>query len=161
MTIDQLAALGEIIASVAVIASLIYVARQINQTNTMMKVAAASERLERDFEIVLPLIESRAFAEVWAKGDREFHSLDDVDQQRLLFFERRAVMLWHHYFHLRSQRLVSDANWNEQNWIIRNIGRRQAVRETWNTFRGNFDKPFVDFVDAQFAIADAESDNEQ
>jgi hypothetical protein len=156
MTIEHYAAIGEIIASVAVVASLIYVARQLNQTNTMMRVAAVSERLEKDYELVLPMIESREVAEIWVKGANEFAELDSVDQQRMLFFERRAVMLWHHFFHLRTQGLVSDVNWNEQVWILRNIGRRQALRETWKIFRGNFDTRFVEFVDEQFSLADAE-----
>jgi len=156
MNIEQFAAIGEIIASVAVVASLIYVARQLGQTNTMMRVAAASERLEKDYELVLPMIESREVAEIWVKGANDFAELDPVDQQRLLFFERRALMLWHHFFHLRKQGLVGDANWNEQVWIIRSIGRRQAVREAWKIFRDNFDAPFVGFVEEQFALADAQ-----
>ena len=161
MTIDQLASLGEIIAAIAVIASLIYVARQIKQTNLIMRFTAASERLERDYEIVLPVIESRELAEIWTKGGNEFDELDNVDQQRLLFFERRAIMLWHHYFHLRSEGIVSDANWYEQEWIIRNIGRRQALRETWKRFNGNFDDEFGAYIDEQFAIADRDDGSHQ
>ena len=154
MTIDQLASLGEIIAAFAVIASLIYVARQLGQTNTMMRVNAASERLERDFEIVQSIVENPELAEIWLKGGESFDDLEEVEKQRLLFFERRAIMLWHHQFQLHHQGLMPDANWFESLWIIRNIGRRQSVREAWKIYGSGFEAPFQTFIKEQFEIGD-------
>ena len=154
MTLEQFAYLGEIFAALSVVVSLIYVARQLGQNTAMMRVAAASEAVERDFEIVAPLIQSRELAEVWMKGETEFSSLEPADQTRLMFFERRAVVLWSHRFQLRQQDLLSDAQWHEQTWIIQNIGRRQAIREAWRTFREGYEPAFQEFMDDQFAIAD-------
>ncbi len=47
MTLETYAYLGEIIAAVAVIASLIYVARQLGQTTAMMRVGAACTKMGR------------------------------------------------------------------------------------------------------------------
>lgn len=157
MTLEQLAYLGEIFAALGVVASLIYVARQLGQNTAMMRVAAASEGVERDYEIVAPMLQSRELTEVWMKGDTEFSSLEPIDQTRLMFFERRALVLWHHRFQLRQQDLLSDAMWHEQTWIIQNIGRRQAIREAWRAFRGAFEPAFQDFMDGQFTIADSPS----
>ena len=157
MTFEQYAWLGEIIAAIAVIASLFYVARQLGQNTAMMRVSAASERMERDYELVLPVLENREFAEIWMKGGENFDDLDDVDQQRLLFFERRAIILWHHIYQLRQQGLCPDANWQEQVWVIQSIGRRQAVRVAWNRYKGAFETPFQEFVINEFALADAET----
>ena len=158
MDLNHIANLAEIFGVSAIVISLIYVARQLKQTNMMIKNAAASERMEREYELVLPLIESREFAEIWVKGDQNFDELDHVDQQRLLFFERRAIVLWHHLFQMHEQNLFPDANWHEVVWVIRNIGRRQVIREAWKRYRDNFEATFGDFVDEQFAIADAEYD---
>ncbi len=154
VTLEQFAYLGEIFAALSVVASLIYVARQLGQNTTMMRVSAGSERVEREFEILAPLIQSRELAEVWMKGDTEFSSLEPVDQTRLMFFERRAIVLWHHVFQLRQKDLLPDADWHEHKWIIQNIGRRQAIREAWRTFREGWEPAFQDFMDGQFAIAD-------
>ena len=154
MTLEQFAYLGEIFAALSVVLSLIYVARQLGQNTAMMRVAAASEAVERDFQMVAPIVQSRELAEVWMKGETDFSSLEPADQTRLMFFERRAIVLWHHRFQLRQQNLVPDASWHEQTWIIQNIGRRQAIREAWRTFREAYDPAFQEFVDGQFAIAD-------
>ena len=154
MTLEQFAYVGEIFAALAVVVSLIYVARQLGQNTTMMRVSAGSERVEREYEILAPLIQSRELAEVWMKGDTEFSSLEPVDQTRMMFFERRAIVLWHHVFQLRQKDLLPDADWHEHKWIIQNIGQRQAIREAWRTFRGGWEPAFQEFVDGQFAIAD-------
>ena len=161
MDLTHLANLAEIFGVAVIVISLIYVAKQLRQTNLMMKNAAASERLERDYDLVVPIIENRDVAELWVKGDQGFADLDHVDQQRLIFFERRAVMLWHHLYQMQKQGLFSDANWQETIWVIRIIGRRQAVRETWRLFDRNFETAFRDFIEEQFAIADAEAGESQ
>jgi hypothetical protein len=154
MMLEQLAYAAEIFAALGVVASLIYVARQLGQNTAMMRVAASSERVEREFEILAPLVENRELAEAWMKGEADFSSLEPVDQTRLMFFERRAIVLWHHVFQLRQNDLLPDADWHEHTWIIQNIGRRQAVREAWRTFRGGWEAPFQEFMEGQFAIAD-------
>lgn len=154
MNWEAISAIAELVGVVLIVASLIYVARQLRQSNTMMRVNAASERLERDYEIVVPIIESANLADIWLQGEKDFANLSPADQQRLLFFERRAIMLWHHQFQLRNQNLMPDANWNETIWIIRNIGKRQALREAWNAFCDGYESDFRDFIEEQFSIAD-------
>jgi len=154
MTLEQYAYLGEIVAALGVVMSLVYVARQLGQNTEMLRLGAASERVERDFEIAGPIIESRDVAELWTKGQADWDSLDAVDQNRLMFFERRAIVLWHHLFQLRQRNLLPDADWHEHRWIIRNLGRRRPIREAWKVFEAAYEPSFRSFVNQQFAIAD-------
>jgi len=161
MNWDAISAIAEIIGAVLIIASMIYVARQLSQTNTMMRVNAASERLERDYDIVEPIIESRELAEIWLKGGSEYESLGPADQQRLLFLERRAIMLWHHQYMLRQQGLMPDASWKETVWMMKTLGRRQVIREAWRIFGEGFNTEFQDFINEVFAVADREFSEER
>jgi len=154
MTLEQVAYFGEIIAALSVIASLVYVARRVGQNTAMMRVNAASDRLQREYDIASPMIESREIAEIWIKAASDFDSLDDVDQERMMVYERRAIALWHHIFVLRQQGLYADAEWHEAIWMIQNFGRRQANREAWRIVKDAFEKPFQEFVDDQISIAD-------
>ena len=151
------AAIAEIISSFGVIVSLVYVARQLKQNTGMMQVAASSERVDRDYTIVDPLIAHKDVAEIWLKGDAQFDELDAADQTRLLFFERRALVLWHHLYNLREQGLITEMDWEVQSWVISNIGRRQAVRRAWAMFKGGFNREFIDYVEEKFAQADAQA----
>jgi hypothetical protein len=142
MSLEQFASLAEIIGLLLVFASLIYVARQLNQTTTMMRVSASGERLQRDTDIVNSIVHSREVAEFWMKGATEFQNLDEIDKQRLVFFERRAILHWHNMFGLREHNLVPDSDWLEMKWIIQNIGRRQSIRESWKSSRIRFRNRF-------------------
>ena len=155
MTLENIASLAEILGLMLVIASLIYVARQLGQTTAIMRVNASGERLQRDTDIANSIIHSREVAEYWMKGATELDSLDETDRQRLMFFERRAIMHWHNMFGLHAQNLVPDSDWQELKWVIQNIGRRQALRESWRIFKVAYQKPFQEFVDEQFSIADS------
>ena len=154
MNWDAISAIAEISGAVVVVASLVYVGRQIGQNTAMMRISAASETMERDYDLVLPLIESHEFTEIWLKGDHRLDELSEADRQRLLFFERRALTLWHHNYQLRIQGLYPDANWYNQNWIIQNIGRRQIIREVWTLFKDSHETSFQEYMDEQFQIAD-------
>ncbi len=154
MNWEAISAIAEIAGAVLVVASLVYVGRQIWQNTAMMRISAASETMERDYDLVLPLIESTEFTELWLKGDHQLDELSEADRQRLLFFERRAITLWHHNYQLRNQDLFPDANWHNQNWIIQNIGRRQAIREAWSVFKDSHETSFQEYMDNQFKIAD-------
>ncbi len=160
MTLEQIASVAEILGLILVIASLIYLARQIGQTTAMMRVGASNERIQRDTDIVNSIVQSREVAEYWMKGATEFAGLDEVDKQRLVFFERRAILHWHNMFGLHEQNLVSDADWYELKWVIQNIGLRQSIRASWGIFRDSYEKPFQEFIDKKFSIADAATEQE-
>ena len=156
MNWEAAGAIAEIVGVLLVVASLLYVARQLKQTTDMMRVTASNERVEREFDILNSLIENREVAEYWAKGDLNFDELDAVDKQRLILFERRALVLWHHIYSLRQQGLYPDSDWHWNEWVIRNIGSRQAVREAWKVFEESFEQSFRDYINKQFATADSE-----
>ena len=126
---------------------------QLRQNTQLARVAAAEQWVQRDFDITTPILENKDLAEAWVKGDSEFASLDAVDRYRLLFFERRAIVFWHHAYQLRQQELMHDAEWQCLKGIIRTVGRRQAVLESWNYFKDNFEGRFQDFINKQFEIA--------
>ena len=157
MNWDAISAIAEILGAVVVVASLVYVGRQVGQNTAMMRVAASSEAMERDYDLVMPLIDSREFMEIWLKGNDRLDELNEADRQRLLFFERRALTLWHHNFQLRMQGLLPDAIWHNQNWIIQELGRRQAIREAWRLFKDSHEIPFQEYMNEQFQIADNQS----
>jgi hypothetical protein len=63
-------------------------------------------------------------------------------------------------FGLHQKNLVPDADWHELKWIIQNIGRRQSIRASWNIFKDSYEKPFQEFIDEQFSIADGATEQE-
>ncbi len=71
----------------------------------MARVASGLQQVQRDFDLTEAFIANRELAEIWVKGESDFDILDEVDRQRLMFFERRAIVWWHHTFQLHRRGL--------------------------------------------------------
>jgi hypothetical protein len=146
MLLEQLAYLADIVGVVLVIASLIYLGRQLRQTTDAMRLNAAGSYVNLQERLCGEVANNRELAEYWRKGASEFGSLDDVDKQRLVLFEWRALTSWSQLFELRRDGLMPDSQWKELVWAIENFSKRQSAREAWRIFKGAFEKPFQDFV---------------
>lgn len=146
-TLEQLYYLCEIVAVIAIVASLVYVGKQLHQTYASMRVSAATAHAQWVFDIHFSFLGSRELAECWVKGNVDFDSLDEVDKQRLIWLEAAAINSWHQLFHLRQHQLLSDDRWYYQLWVIRHIGQRQAMQEAWKQFEDAYDQPFREFMD--------------
>lgn len=149
---DAISAIGETLGAIAVVISLVYVGRQLKQNTAMMRNASATEILEIDHTIILPIIESEEFSEIWLKGDHRLNELSEANLQRLLLFERRAFTLWHHHFQQRRQKLVTDEMWHYQNQMVRFLGLREAVKVAWGIFKETYEPSFQEYVEEQFQI---------
>ena len=80
MTLEQYAYLGEIIAAIAVIASLIYVAGELRQNTNMMRVNNADNFVDFNIALCNPVATDREFGELWTKGALDFDFLILVNQ---------------------------------------------------------------------------------
>ncbi len=56
------------------------------------------------------------------------------------------------------QGVFPDYKWENQKWLIQNIGRRQAIREAWRVFGQGYEPAYQEFMDEQFTIADGATD---
>jgi hypothetical protein len=150
MTLEQWASLADIVASVGVVVSLLYVARQLRQNTDAIRVSNADNYTDFYFKLNTPFATDREFAELWVKGESEFDGLDSVDRQRLVIWEFQALAGWSKYFNLRQQALISDPQWQELVGTFAHFGRRQSMREAWRMFRGIYGQPYRDFMAPYF-----------
>jgi hypothetical protein len=146
ITLEQMYYMGELIGVIAVIASLIYVGKQLRQNTETMRVNAAHTYVEWFNEMLSRVMNNREVAELWIKGDSDFDSLDYVDKQRLLQHEIGAINMWEYLFSLHQQNLLPEARWQLLKWSFKNFGGRQSLHEAWKFSRGGFDKSFQDFM---------------
>ena len=157
MTLEQYAAIAEIVGVILVIASLVYVAKQLGQNTEMMRANASAQRVQRDAELNFKVTDSQEFTEIWLKGTTAFDSLSEAERFRLIFFSRSAIVHWHHMFSLRSKKMFPNSDWNVMTWLIRHIGRRQDTQEACKMFRDSFDESFQKFLDAELAAPESRS----
>ena len=146
ITLEQLYYIGELISVVAVIASLIYVGKQIHLNTELMRIGSEDAYAQWSNGILKEFGYDRDFAGVWIKGNADFDNLDEIDKQRLLLYEWNAINMWHYFFNLHRQKILPETEWRKLAWTIEHMGRRQVVRKAWSDFKDSYDKPFQDFM---------------
>ena len=153
MALEQYAYLADIIAAIAVIASLIYLARELRQNTNAIRVSSSDNFVEFNFKLNSAVAMNREFAELWMKGMSDFDSLDAVEKQRLVMFDFQAIAGWHNWFNQRQEKLISDAHWIELTGTFEIFGQRQAIREAWKMFKHIYKEPYQEFM-AQYLESD-------
>ena len=148
--LEQFSYLAQIIGVVLVIASLVYVGKQLKQNTLMMQAQASGERVQRDAELNAQISGSAEFAELRLEGIENFESPSEAERTRLVLFSRSAIAHWHSMFKLHQQELLSDSNWNEVVGSVENVIRgRQDTLAAWKLFRDSFDPAFREFLDVR------------
>ena len=143
-TLEQIYYIGELAGVIALIISLIYVGKQLQQNTKQMENNASLAHVQWTSNIQSFLLSNRDSAECWVKGGTDFKSLDEVDKQRIIQFELGAIIVLSELFELWQQNLLPDERWKLQTQVLKHIGQRQSVREVWKMMKDSFNKPFQD-----------------
>jgi heme/copper-type cytochrome/quinol oxidase subunit 1 len=97
MNWEMLSAIGQVVAAVGVIPSLIYLAAQIREQNKERRRAGINTLTTQWGELVKTGQESREFAEVFLRGVQSFQRLDgpdEVERTMIDYFAYPGVREW-------------------------------------------------------------------
>ena len=147
MTFQNVADLGELVAAIATVVTLLYLAAQIRQSTELARGSQSQEHVRWRTDVLDPIVEDRQVAELWVKGGEHFDELDEVDRRRIMFFESRALSGWRHYYHMRQKGLVDDHQWKELLHSFGRLGRRQAMKAAWLESRDGYDDGYRSLMD--------------
>ena len=147
MDIQDLGALGELIGSIAVVVTLIYLVKQIRHNTDETQISNSSVFLERQTSLVTPMAIDKEFCEQWLRAGSHFDELDEVEQQQFILYEWRALSTWSHFYQLHKKGLIADFQWHELLWNFEQIGQRGSIRAAWRVFREAYEPEFRAFMD--------------
>ena len=147
MDIQDLGAIGELIGSIAVVVTLIYLAQQIRQNTRQLHVSNSQNSVENHYNLVTPLAMDKEFLKKWKKAGSHFDELDEDEQDQFVMYEWRALSSWRHYHQLRESGLVTDSHWHELTWVFENVGQRGSMRAAWKMYRTSYSLDFREFMD--------------
>ncbi|PHS21396.1 MAG: hypothetical protein COA85_13105 [Robiginitomaculum sp.] len=146
MTLEQAYLIAQILASVAVVISLIFVGLQLRHNSEQMRIAASAGYYEiyRDHM-------SGAMNEEWTtlfiKGFKEFESLTLVQRTRL-FANYAVVTRGYQVLHYQaSKKVFDDELWENTQNHLADLLLSQAYLHFWTTRKHHFNPSFQAFVD--------------
>src|SRR4051794_22902879 len=133
MNWEMLSAIGQMVAAVAVIPSLIYLAVQIREQNKERRRAGINILTAQWSELVRSAQDSREFAVLFLRGVRSFHDLDAADKLRFSAFFTRFTRNCEGMFMYHRDGALEKALWEEVERTMIDYFAYAGVREWWAT----------------------------
>lgn len=153
-----ISAIGQVLGSLGVIVSLLYLATQVRQNNRASTVSAKLVSTQLLSEFINDFIKDPALMDLWLRGR---HSYDELSAPERLRFANMCLKAFWFYstaeFQLRMGTLQED-DWAEFYAVIRYWLDGEGVRTWWmRVGRSRFGANFVRFVDGELSKRGAKS----
>ena len=133
MNWEMLSAIGQMVAAIGVIPSLIYLAVQIREQNKERRRAGINVLTAQWSDLVKSAQESRDFAEVFLQGIRSFHNLDAPSKLRFSAFFTRYTRNCEGMFIYYRDGALTKPLWDEVERTMIDYFAYAGVREWWAT----------------------------
>jgi hypothetical protein len=147
MNWNAIGAVGEIVGAIAVVATLFYLARQIQHGTRMSRAEMTKDLYLASRSAILDLTSNDKLAEIWA----EIREFDDADVARRYTFYQSFFRLYELQFNLSNQGLLDDSIARSYMLVIRMFSKTKHFDQYWSTARNEFHEDFVKYVDEQCA----------
>ena len=141
MTIGQLGSVGEFIAAIATLATLIYLALQIRQTSQLLE-NAAHRGIQDDADRWRSyMVNNKDVAALYRTGLINLDDLDADDKFRYRMLQDQLFFGWQYAYFARNKTLE-----NTQKNFLRDTLAQPGGTAYWERSKERFDDEFVEYV---------------
>ena len=143
----RLGALAELVGAVGVVASLLYVARQIRQNTNAMRATAHQEAISslRDLN---NLLLSSDLVQLFQSGIEDFDTLDEPERRQFVVLAMDMLRSFESVHNQHAMGMLDDGAW--QGWLkfITDYCTAPGIQRYWRIRREAFSPGFRDLVDS-------------
>lgn len=147
MPLDQIANIAEITAAVLVIASLIYVGRQLKQNTQSTRletVQAISAEWNRWYDMMTP---NGELMKIYHRGVFDFSTLNRTEQMQFIFIATRIFRTFYEQHFQWREGMMDEAIWNSWLAQFNEAMKTPGWQEVWSRRRHWFDEDFQSVID--------------
>ncbi len=152
MNWESIGAISEFVGAAAVVATLLYLAAQIRQTNANQRVAAKQEMTRQFAEFIDFMVLNPHLASI---HDRGLAGEDLNPEESIIFSRIMAKATWYFstmHFQYRIQSL-EQGDWEESRSLIAFYCSSPGFQRFWTTRARAHGKEFLDYVDGEIDAA--------
>lgn len=146
MTLEELYFVSQTIAAVAIVASLIYVALQLRQTERNQRAIIQQGRAARNLTLTMRQTEAE-MAGLMAKAGSEWSSMTDVELLQWIGWTRGILFHFEDSYLQHLDGLMDERAFESARSSLASILARPASRATWEVTRTFHNPAFADYVD--------------
>jgi hypothetical protein len=147
MDIATLAAWGEFLGGIAVVASLVYLASQIRQNSKLLRASTASVSNETNSRMSILAVQDPEVARIFWDGMADRNALSMADRRRfdpLISLFVGGVNQEHQF---AQDGVIAPSIWEARTRGTRWQFQQPGMQQWWSEWRGIYDDDFVKFMD--------------
>lgn len=150
MSLEDLGNIGEAIGGIAVIITIVYLAIQIRQNTRAVRAAAFQQVVDSFAEFSAFLSRDRDLVEIVINGNKDYHSLNEVDQTRYDLAMRSFLRRAENVFFQTEQGTVEAETWTGIRGNLITVFRAPGFQTWWKRQTRYFNPAFRDFLEQNY-----------
>src|SRR5215831_10001987 len=112
---EAISAIGQLVGALAVVISLIYLARQVGSSARETRIASIRAQADRFLRLLQQLTEHPDLNDLFSRGSRDFKSLEWVEQRRLSSFYLQMLRIYEEAYYGKLQGQLDSRVWRDIN----------------------------------------------
>jgi len=149
MTLEDLGNIGEFIAAIGVIISLVYLATQIRQNTRAVRSSASHAITNERVDFLKSVTDNPDVARILLSGFVDREALDPVERFRFDYMLNRFTVTMENYHYQNRQGAMDPDQWIRMLGVLRMIGSTPGGQAWWS-IRPRTDLAFDKFLDQEF-----------
>lgn len=147
-TLSAIAQAAEIVAALAVVASLVYVGREVRSNTAAVRGAAVQEVSSASQEVLISLATDSALTRIHQIGTQDPSALTEAEAYRFNVFQRQLWLGMQNVYFQNEFGLLEPRVWAAYHRIICDALANPGTRDAWPIHRGALDADFAKLVEA-------------
>jgi hypothetical protein len=146
MNWDMITALAAVIGAIAVVVSLLYVARQIKEATRQKRAEAYNSILGEVDAFAKLLAQDQTSSDIWWRASRGLETLTDAERVRYFGMLAMVFRSWERMFHYRSE---GEPDWRAEaaTKSMSDVTMNRGVQEYWALRKRWYTEEFQHWVD--------------
>lgn len=149
LTLEQAYYIGELVSTIAVITSLIYVALQIRQNTHTIKLNSAQNLSHELRESLALLVADAELSNIHLRAMQDIDGLDPGDKFRFYMFLNNVFRVYENAHYQNTQGTVDKSVWNGMLGNMNATKLMSGYKAFWNDRKNIFSKEFQEFYDSE------------
>lgn len=151
MTLQDLGSIGEFVAAIATLVTLVYLALQIRQNTRSIRTSAYQETSRDIAESIDRLATDPEIARIWLAGARDYESLSREDRQRFGFYLTAVMRRYENLLYQAEEVPLDPAAWEGVRELFLHTMSRPGVASWWKISHHLFNRQLRDVVEREVA----------
>ena len=151
MSIQDWAAIGEMVGAIAVVVSLIYVGVQLRQNTRATRVSTSQAFIQIHGGEADPIVREPAFRDIYWRGLAGASNLQGSELAAFGAWTGSTIRAWESFYFQWKAGAFEDPIWSGWNQQFLDLFGYPGVQEVWTIRRHHFSEEFREFVGRELA----------